>query len=39
MLTKLRNANISTNNLQIPVVDKYGVLYVNNANFKILSLK
>ncbi|MFB0910459.1 MAG: glutaredoxin family protein, partial [Flavobacterium sp.] len=34
MLIKLRNANISTNNLQIPVVDKYGVLYVNNANFK-----
>lgn len=34
MLTKLRSANISTNNLQIPVVDKYGVLYVNNGNFK-----
>jgi glutaredoxin len=34
MLTKLRSANISTNNLQIPVVDKYGLMYVNNADFK-----
>lgn len=34
MLTKLKNANISTNNLQIPVVDKYGLMYVNNADFK-----
>lgn len=34
MLTKLKNANISTNNLQIPVVDKYGQIYVNNADFK-----
>lgn len=34
MLTKLISAKISTNNLQIPVVDKYGVMYVNNENFK-----
>lgn len=34
MLTKLKSANISTNNLQIPVVDKYGLMYVNNADFK-----
>lgn len=34
MLTKLRSANIGTNNLQIPVVDKYGLMYVNNADFK-----
>jgi thioredoxin-related protein len=34
MLTKLNKAKISTNNLQIPVVDKYGVMYVNNASFK-----
>lgn len=34
MLTKLINAKISTNNLQIPVVDKYGVMYVNNGDFK-----
>jgi glutaredoxin 3 len=34
MLTKLNSAKISTNNLQIPVVDKYGVMYVSNGNFK-----
>jgi len=34
MLTKLSRAKISTTNLQIPVVDKYGVIYVNSANFK-----
>ena len=39
MLTKLKNANISTNNLQIPVVDKYGQIYVNNADFKDFIIK
>jgi glutaredoxin len=34
MLTKLNRAKISTNNLQIPVVDKCGVMYVNNTDFK-----
>jgi glutaredoxin len=34
MLTKLTRAKISLNNLQIPVVDKYGLMYVNNTNFK-----
>lgn len=33
MLTKLKAANISTNNLAIPVVDKYGKIYLNNGNF------
>lgn len=33
MLFKLKKANISTNNLGIPVVDKYGEIYVNNTNF------
>lgn len=33
MLTKLRKANISTNNLGIPVVDKYGELFSNNTTF------
>ena len=33
MLTKLRKANISTNNLGIPVIDKYGELFSNNATF------
>jgi len=34
MLTKLRNADISTSNLGIPVVDKKGVLFSNNGDFK-----
>lgn len=33
MLTKLRKANISTSNLGIPVIDKYGELFSNNTNF------
>lgn len=33
MLTKLRKANISTNNLGIPVIDKYGELFSNNTTF------
>lgn len=33
MLTKLKKANISSNNLAIPVVDKYGEMYLNNGNF------
>jgi len=33
MLVKLRKANISTANLGIPVIDKYGELFSNNANF------
>jgi hypothetical protein len=34
MLAKLNNAKMSTNNLQIPVVDKYGFMYVNTSDFK-----
>ncbi len=34
MLTKLRNAKISTQNLGIPVVDKNGVIYMNNGVFE-----
>ncbi len=34
MLTKLRNADMSTSNLGIPVVDKKGVLFSNNGDFK-----
>lgn len=34
MLAKLNNAKMSTNNLQIPVVDKYGFMYVNTTDFK-----
>ncbi len=34
VLIKLKNANISTSNLGIPVVDKYGVLYTNNGDFQ-----
>lgn len=34
MLTKLRNANISTSNLGIPVIDKQGVLFMNNGAFE-----
>ena len=33
MLTKLKRANISTNNLGIPVIDKYGEIFSNNFNF------
>lgn len=33
MLVKLRKANINTTNLGIPVVDKYGELFSNNASF------
>lgn len=34
MLTKLKQANISTANLGIPVVDKQGQLIQNNGNFE-----
>lgn len=34
MLNKLRKANVSTSNLGIPVVDKYGVLFSNNGDFQ-----
>jgi glutaredoxin 3 len=34
MLTKLRNAKISAQNLGIPVVDKNGVIYMNNGVFE-----
>jgi glutaredoxin 3 len=34
MLTKLRNANISTSNLGIPVVDKQGIIFTNNGVFE-----
>ena len=34
MLTKLRNAKISTNGLGIPVVDKYGEVFSNNTTFE-----
>ena len=30
MYTKLRNANISTSDFQIPVVDKGGQIFTNN---------
>jgi glutaredoxin 3 len=33
MLAKLRKANISSANLGIPVIDKYGELFSNNTNF------
>jgi glutaredoxin 3 len=33
MLAKLKKANISTNNLGIPVIDKHGELFSNNTNF------
>ena len=33
MLAKLKKANISTNNLGIPVIDKYGELFSNNTTF------
>lgn len=34
MLTKLRNAKMSTNNLGIPVVDKDGMLFTNVGVFE-----
>ena len=36
VLTRLeqpKKANISLNNLGIPVIDKYGEIFTNNANF------
>lgn len=33
MLTKLRKTNINTNNLGIPVIDKYGEIFSNNTTF------
>jgi glutaredoxin 3 len=33
MLVKLRKANISANNLGIPVIDKYGEIFSNNTIF------
>jgi glutaredoxin 3 len=39
MLTKLREAKISTSNLGIPVVDKKGVLFSNNGDFQEFSKK
>jgi glutaredoxin 3 len=33
MLTKLKKANISSNNLGIPVIDKQGEIFSNNSNF------
>ena len=33
MLAKLKKSNISLNNLGIPVIDKYGEIFTNNANF------
>jgi glutaredoxin 3 len=34
MLTKLRAAHISTNNLQIPVIDKQGEIFTNSEDFE-----
>jgi glutaredoxin len=34
MLSKLKKANISTSNLGIPVVDKNGIIYINNEVFE-----
>lgn len=34
MLFKLKKANISTNNLGIPVIDKQGVIFTNNIPFE-----
>jgi len=33
MLAKLKAAKISTSGLGIPVIDKYGEIFSNNANF------
>jgi glutaredoxin 3 len=34
MLFKMKQANISTNNLSIPVIDKQGVIFTNNIPFE-----
>ena len=34
MLFKLKKANISTNNLGIPVIDKQGVIFTNDIPFE-----
>lgn len=34
MLFKLKQANISSNNLSIPVIDKQGVIFTNNIPFE-----
>ena len=34
MLFKLKKANISANNLSIPVIDKQGVIFTNNIPFE-----
>ncbi|MEK8178734.1 glutaredoxin family protein [Flavobacterium buctense] len=34
MLFKLKQANISTNNLSIPVIDKQGMIFTNNIPFE-----
>ncbi|MFM6948502.1 MAG: glutaredoxin family protein [Aquirufa sp.] len=34
MLFKLKKANISTNNLSIPVIDKQGVVFTNSDPFE-----
>lgn len=34
MLFKLKKANISTNNLSIPVIDKQGVIFTNSIPFE-----
>lgn len=34
MLSKLRKANISASNLQIPVIDKQGVIFTNDIPFE-----
>ena len=39
MLVKLRNKNINTSSIGIPVVDKDGELFSNNGNFEEFLLK
>lgn len=34
MLFKLKNANISLNNLSIPVIDKQGIIFTNDIPFE-----
>lgn len=34
MLFKLKKANVSSNNLSIPVIDKQGVIFTNNIPFE-----
>ena len=34
MLSKLKNAGISTSNLGIPVIDKQGLIFTNNGVFE-----